>query len=39
VARSFVVYRDDIPRFDDFLAAVRARLPEGVEWRRETVHE
>jgi hypothetical protein len=39
VARSFVVYRDDIPRFDEFLAAVRARLPEGVEWRRETVHE
>jgi hypothetical protein len=39
VARSFVIYRDDIPRFDEFLAAVRARLPEGVEWRRETVHE
>jgi hypothetical protein len=39
VARSFVIYRDDIPRFDEFLAAVRARLPESVEWRRETVHE
>jgi hypothetical protein len=39
VARSFVIYRDDIPRFDGFLAAVRARLPESVEWRRETVHE
>jgi hypothetical protein len=39
VARSFVIYRDDIPRFDDFLAAVRARLPASVEWRRETVHE
>ena len=39
VARSFVIYRDDIPRFDEFLAAVRDRLPESVEWRRETVHE
>jgi hypothetical protein len=39
VARSFVIYRDDIPCFDEFLAAVRARLPEEVEWRRETVHE
>jgi hypothetical protein len=39
VARTFVIYRDDIPRFDEFLAAVRARLPESVEWRRETVHE
>jgi hypothetical protein len=39
VARSFVIYRDDIPRFDEFLAAVRARLHESVEWRRETVHE
>ena len=39
VARSFVIYRDDIPRFDEFLAAVRAHLPESVEWRRETVHE
>ena len=39
VARSFVIYRDDIPRFDEFLVAVRAHLPESVEWRRETVHE
>jgi hypothetical protein len=39
VARSFVIYRDDIPRFDEFLAAVRAHLPESVEWRREMVHE
>jgi hypothetical protein len=39
VARAYVVYRDDIPRFDDFLAAVRARLPEGVPWQRETIHE
>jgi hypothetical protein len=39
VARAFVVYRDDIHRFDEFLTAMRARLPESVEWRRETVHE
>ena len=39
VARAFVVYRDDIPRFDAFRAAVHAALPEGVPWRQETVHE
>jgi hypothetical protein len=39
VHRAFVVYRDDIPRFDAFRAAVRAALPEGVPYQRETVHE
>jgi hypothetical protein len=39
VYRAFVVYRDDIPRFDALLAAVRAGLPEGVPYQRETVHE
>lgn len=39
VARMYVVYRDDIPRFDDLLAAVRTSLPESVPWQRETVHE
>lgn len=39
VHRAFVVYRDDIPRFDTFLATVRAALPEGVPYQRETVHE
>lgn len=39
VHRAFVVYRDDIPRFDAFLAAVRARLAEGTPYQRETVHE
>jgi hypothetical protein len=37
--RAFVVYRDDVPRFDALLAAVRARLPEQATWQRETVHE
>lgn len=37
--RAWVVYRDDIPRFDDFVAAVRAGLPEGTPWFREQVHE
>jgi len=39
VARAFVVYRDDVPCFDALLAAVRAALPEGTPWQRETVHE
>jgi hypothetical protein len=39
VHRAFVVYRDDIPRFDAFLAAVRAALPGDVPYQRETVHE
>jgi hypothetical protein len=39
VHRALVVYRDDIPHFDDFLAAVRAAVPADVPWRRETVHE
>jgi hypothetical protein len=37
--RAWVVYRDDIPRFDAFVAAVRAGLPEGTPWFREQVHE
>ncbi len=39
VFRAFVVYRDDVPRFDALLSAVRAALPEGARWQRETVHE
>lgn len=39
VHRAWVVYRDDVPRFDELLAAVRAALPEDVPWMRETVHE
>jgi hypothetical protein len=37
--RAWVVYRDDIPRFDSLAAALRARLPEGSPWLRERVHE
>lgn len=36
--RAWVVYRDDIPRYDAFVAALRDGLPEGTPWFRETVH-
>jgi hypothetical protein len=37
--RAWVVYRDDIPRFDALAEALRARLPAATPWLRETVHE
>jgi hypothetical protein len=37
--RAWVVYGDDIPRFVEFIAALRAGLPESTPWLRETVHE
>ena len=37
--RAWVVYRDDIPRYDTLVAALRAGLPEGTPWLREQVHE
>ncbi|HUY77211.1 MAG TPA: hypothetical protein VMV29_10600, partial [Ktedonobacterales bacterium] len=37
--RAYVVYRDDIPHFDDFAAAFEAALPDAAPWRRETIHE
>lgn len=37
--RAFVVYRDDIPDFDGFLAALRAGVPPERPWIVETVHE
>ena len=37
--RAWVVYGDDIPRFGEFIAALRAGLPESTPWLRETVHE
>ncbi len=39
VHRAWVVYRDDIPRFDEFVAAMRDTLPTDCPWMRETVHE
>lgn len=37
--RAWVVYRDDIPRFDELATALRDALPEGTPWIRERVHE
>ena len=37
--RAYVVYRDDVPRFDELLASVRAALPTETPWVREKVHE
>ena len=37
--RAWVVYRDDIPQFDDFVEAFSAALPLDHPWTRETVHE
>lgn len=37
--RAWVVYGDDIPRFDAFITALRAALPDGTPWISETVHE
>lgn len=37
--RAYVVYRDDIPHFDEFAAAFEAALPNETPWRRETIHE
>ncbi len=39
VHRAWVVYGDDIPDFEALVAALRASLPEGTPWMRETVHE
>jgi hypothetical protein len=37
--RAWVAYRDDLPRFDDLVAALRADLPAGGAWVSETVHD
>jgi hypothetical protein len=37
--RAWVVYGDDIPRFPEFIAALRASLPVEAPWIRDTVHE
>ena len=37
--RAWVVYGDDIPRFAEFIAALRAALPAEAPWLTDTVHE
>ena len=37
--RAWVVYRDDVPRFDALVSAMRLHLPEGRPWNREQIHE
>lgn len=37
--RAWVVYRDDIPRFDELVQSMRAALPEETPWIVEQVHE
>lgn len=37
--RAWVCYRDDVPRFDELVAALRAALPADRPWLRERVHE
>lgn len=37
--RAWVVYRDDLSRFDELVVAMHAALPEGSPWIRETVHD
>ncbi|MBA3823134.1 MAG: hypothetical protein H0X24_04400 [Ktedonobacterales bacterium] len=37
--RSFIVYRDDLPGFDDFLADLKRRVPAETRWNIDTVHE
>ena len=37
--RSFIVYRDDLPGFEDFLADLKRCVPPETRWNIETVHE
>ncbi len=37
--RSFIVYRDDLPGFDDFLADLKRRVPPETRWNVDIVHE
>lgn len=37
--RAFLVWRDDLPAFDQLVAALRARVPPATRWNIETVHE
>lgn len=37
--RAYIVYRDDLPGFEDFLVALKQRVPPDTRWNTETVHE
>lgn len=37
--RSFIVYRDDLPSFDDFLVDLKHHVPPETRWNIDTVHE
>jgi hypothetical protein len=39
VYRALVLYRDDLPRFDDFRKALKAATLPETPWQLETVHE
>ncbi len=37
--RAFIVYRDDLPGFEEFLAALKQRVPPETRWNIEITHE
>ncbi len=37
--RAFIVYRDDLPGFEDFLADLKRRVPPTTRWNIDIVHE
>ncbi len=37
--RAFIVYRDDLPGFEDFLADLKRRVPNETRWVVDIVHE
>jgi hypothetical protein len=39
VHRALVLYRDDLPRFDEFRKALKDATPPETPWHLETVHE
>ncbi|MEO7000209.1 MAG: hypothetical protein ABI068_00230 [Ktedonobacterales bacterium] len=39
VHRAYVVYRDDVPHFDELVSALRDALPASATWVREKIHE
>lgn len=37
--RAFIVFRDDLPGFEDFLADLKRRVPPTTRWNVDIVHE